>query len=143
MNLRIISLYVFLLFLFSGCNVSKILPVCQQLSKDHPCGVKGYEQINLVTYNYCIKNHIKITPLSNIVAEFKGRKRKMRKLEEKYHLLVCDFNPDSHAGANTNETICSQCLKFSQLWIETVQGKKIDTISSAKLKYLHFCIDKH
>jgi len=125
-----------------SCKITEKYPICYQLSKDNPCGIKDYEGINKVTYNSCIKRHIKITPLSNVVAEFRGSKSKMEWLKKNYYLLVCDFNPDNH-GAVTNEKYCSLCLQFSRDWISVVQGRRIDTIAAHHLQYLNICIDKN
>ena len=126
----------FLIFLVFGCCTEK-LPLCLKLSQTKPSPVPTQRGVGRTLSEVCEKKNIKITVLSDGVAEFKGSKRNMKWLQANYHILLCDFDENSATISAEKAVVC---LSKTKEWIQLVQSPSYSRLLDDGTYYCQTCM---
>jgi hypothetical protein len=135
------KIFVAALFVMMSLGCQHLdFPLCPVLARTKPAPDPDkiyYQNVGASLYNGCKKHHIRITVLSENVAEFSGTKRHLKWLQDNYHILLCDFDELSDKNAENDYISCAAHVKE---WIKIIQSGKMDDLMNNSSKYCINCL---
>lgn len=132
---------IFLASIFISCKTILNYPLCPRLANTKPSALRNVGQ---ALDSFCKRNNIKITPVTENLAQFSGSRRAMIKLQQTFHILMCDFDQGIDVrdakGNPIDKGAYESCVANLSNWIKEVQQQNNGNLLSVGVNYCNVCM---